>query len=340
MQDQAASAVISFIADDDVLADGGFDDECIESTAGGLPDDLAQDVVDDNGRIDLDVDDRDRDDVYDFYNCADERDLARAIADDIDIDETCLEDVFEADDIGDIIDDIEADDPSRFGDFDALLRGQCGTIEVSRPQPEEDQVDVPAPTTTTPPATTTPPTTTTTTTVPPTTTTTTTSPPTPPPPAEMPADATPQLYADETESFLNDNPEAETALGEDISGAQCANPSHIDVGANYICFAQGTDSGAIQFDVVIDAVDSFSVEAANPAFSGSKMIFVRFLIDGLIDENLQVDQFCLIDVVDSYSDADIDLVVANIDAADLPPGVSFDEDELANDLVPCIVGTN
>ena len=157
LQDRAADAVNAYIVGDATLADADFDVDCVESAAAGLTDEVAQEIVDDNGRIDFDVDDRDRDDVYDFYNCADERDLARAIEDDQRdaVSADCLEDVFDEEGASAYLNEIDGDDPGRFGEFDNVDSGQCGDDccePVPPPEPPASTVrPAPSPVTSRPP---------------------------------------------------------------------------------------------------------------------------------------------------------------------------------------------
>ncbi|MEP6152262.1 MAG: hypothetical protein ABJ385_10250, partial [Ilumatobacter sp.] len=181
VQEQAGDAVASFVDDDRDLSDAEFDDDCLRRTALGLSDEVAQAIVDDGGEVDLDVDDEDdRDDVYDFYNCADDRELARLIEDQAgDVDARCLEDTFEEIDPGDFLSDADGDRPGSLGDFRRVVSCTSSDPEPTDPDPSppDTTTTVPETTTTTVPETTTTTSTSTTTTAPP-----TTPPPTPPPP--------------------------------------------------------------------------------------------------------------------------------------------------------------
>ena len=66
-------------------------------------------------------------------------------------------------------------------------------------------------------------------------------------------------FKDQTEDFLNDDPTVQTAVGGDVSDAECEEPSSTDVNEEYQCTASVQGSGTITFDVRIDAEDSFEV---------------------------------------------------------------------------------
>ena len=320
-QDQAGDAVNAFIEDDDVLADGGFDEECIISTARGLPDEIADDIVADGGRIDLDVDDRDRDDVYDFYNCADERDLARAIADETDTDSDCLEEQFDSDDIGDILNAFDGDDADRFGDFDGFDEVACfsGTttdapVNTTPVEPAETTPETTtAPATTVAPDTTVPPMTLPPMTAPPVTAAPATPAPTNPPVAAepMPSGSDAQLFAQDTEAFLETSPDVAAAVGGAITDPFCIEPSHTTVGANYLCFAEAAGVGSTEFRVVIDTASSFLVEDFLPTASGDKVFLTALSITAFRGD--RVDQFCVRDLIDVLSEEDATLIRDGID---------------------------
>jgi hypothetical protein len=67
-------------------------------------------------------------------------------------------------------------------------------------------------------------------------------------------------YKDQTEEFLNDDSQVETAVEGDVSGASCEEPASTDVGETYTCTAEVEGRGTATFDVRIDAEDSFLVE--------------------------------------------------------------------------------
>ena len=353
IQDQAADAVNAYIDDDPVLTDASFDTDCVASTANGLTDDIAQNIVDDKGRIDFDVDERDRDDVYDFYNCADERDLARAIHDDIggDITSDCLRDVFDDQGVSNYLNDADGNDPGRLGEFDGVEQTGCTTTTIDEtPDTTTDTptTDIPTtdisttdtPTTTLPPVTT-PPTTTPPTTAPP----PTTVPPVPPPmptPQPMPGGATPTDFADETEVFLQDDPGVEAAVGGDIDFVTCTLPSSVTVGRNYVCFGNATGYnpeglGSIEFNVEIDAVDSFLVDEFLPALPFTKQFVFVELVTGLTNSDIQLNQLCVRTVVDGFSDADAEILFGHVSDDVLPPELSFTGDDLATMLASCVI---
>lgn len=351
LQERAGDAVNEYIAGTDVLSDGGFDEGCIESAARGLSDEVAQEVIGDRGRIDFDVDERDRDDVYDFYNCAEERDLAQAITDDSRdrIFEGCLDIEFDQLGIGEYFYAEDGDDPSRLGDFDNVERGRCGAgrlvPSVDPPTPEASVPETTVPPATAPP-TTAPPTTEPPATAPPATAPPATAPPATPaptaPPATTPAqpmpdsDSDPAEFAEQAEDFLNDDSQVSDAVGGDVNSINCTRPSSIDVDTNYLCFGQADGFGPIEFEVRIDTVDSFLVEDFRASFSGPRIIFFQTLADGLVAEDLNVDQVCVRNIVEALSEADVQLVVDNINDPELPDGVTFDEGIFTSDLVRCV----
>jgi hypothetical protein len=66
-------------------------------------------------------------------------------------------------------------------------------------------------------------------------------------------------YKDQTEDFLNDDSQVSTAVGGEVSGAECDEPESTDVGTTYQCTAEVDGLGTATFDVEIDAEDSFLV---------------------------------------------------------------------------------
>ena len=335
IQEQAGAAVNAYIADDEALSDADFDEDCVERTANGLTDDVARDVVDDNGRVDFDVDDRDRDDVYDFYNCADERDLARVIEDDLGAEvssASCFEALFDDRGASEVLNERDGDDPARLGDFDNLATGECGD-ECCEPVPPPEPPPSTVPATTVPPETTSTTSTTTTT-----TTTTTSTPPTTTPAQPMPggSDSTPDEYAVQSADFLNNDLAVSDAVGGDVSGVVCTPPSRTAVGTNYLCVGEAAGFGPIEFTVEIDALDSFLVTDFRAAASIAKTTFVDALVVGLTAEDLLVDQVCVRDVVDGLPEDEVQIVVDNIDAPTFPGGLSFDENALTTLLIGCV----
>jgi hypothetical protein len=336
-QGDAAKAITEYIANDNVLADSGFDEDCIRSTAAGLTDDAAKAVIADEGRIDFDVSRRDRDDVYDFYDCADERDMARAIADEFDLDDECLEDVFAADGIGETFNAAEDDEPGRLGDFDAFETGACAGVVGELPTIPLPPVDTVVVETT--PPTTTPPT------VPPTVPPTAppTAPPTVPPstmvPQSMPdAGSTPEVYAAEAEDFLANDQIVADAVGGDVSDVLCLAPVRTTVGSNYLCFGEAAGFGSIEFVIEIDAVDSFLVSDVLPSIDGPRILVVAYFVTALATaaetDGFGLDQVCLRNVATALSDDEVALIVANLEADEFPAGV--DSDRLTTDLANCI----
>ena len=70
-------------------------------------------------------------------------------------------------------------------------------------------------------------------------------------------------YKDQTEDFLNDDSQVSSAVGGDVSGAECEEPENTDVGTTYQCTAEVEALGTATFDVRINAEDSFLVEDFN-----------------------------------------------------------------------------
>ena len=69
-------------------------------------------------------------------------------------------------------------------------------------------------------------------------------------------------YKDQTEEFLDDDPQVEQQIGGDVSGAECTEPDSTDVGTTYTCTADVAELGSRTFDVCIDDEDSFLITAA------------------------------------------------------------------------------
>jgi|GEM_PF-5412142 len=65
-------------------------------------------------------------------------------------------------------------------------------------------------------------------------------------------------YKDQTEKFINDDAGIERLYGEDLTDTECVEPTSTDVGTTYTCTAQ-LESGTAEFEVLIDAEDSFAV---------------------------------------------------------------------------------
>ena len=77
-------------------------------------------------------------------------------------------------------------------------------------------------------------------------------------------------YKDQTEEFLDDDPQVEQQIGGDVSGAECTEPDSTDVGTTYTCTADVAELGSRTFDVCIDDEDSFLITAAlEPGASGA-----------------------------------------------------------------------
>ncbi len=70
-------------------------------------------------------------------------------------------------------------------------------------------------------------------------------------------------YKDQTEDFLNDDSQVSTAVGGDVSGAECDEPDSTDVGTEYQCTAEVEGLGTATFDVRINDEDSFLVTDFN-----------------------------------------------------------------------------
>ena len=66
-------------------------------------------------------------------------------------------------------------------------------------------------------------------------------------------------YKDQTEDFLNDDSQVETAVGGDVSEASCDEPENTDIGTMYQCTAEVEGVGTATFDVEINDEDSFLV---------------------------------------------------------------------------------
>lgn len=66
-------------------------------------------------------------------------------------------------------------------------------------------------------------------------------------------------YKDQTQDFLNDDSQVETAVGGDVTDASCEEPENTDVGTTYQCTAEVEGVGTATFDVEINAEDSFLV---------------------------------------------------------------------------------
>ena len=331
VQEQAGDAVAAYVNEDDDLADADFDTACLRRAALGLTDDIAQDIVDREGRVDLDVDDDDRDDVYDFYNCADDRDLARLIERESgSVDADCLEAAFEADGPGDFLSDADGDRPGRLGDFDQVV-----SCAATSDQTDVAETTVPetVPETTAPP-TTAPPTTVPPTTVPPTTTTTTTTlPPVTTPPAmeEVPRPMSDpssgaQGFADDAEIFLNDDPAVENAVGGDVESTFCLTPSDANIGTRFLCFGAATGFGSIEFEVEITEPAAYLVQAFRESLSADRLVVFIVLDASFVTEEIPYDQLCVRDFLANLPDDQVSTV--------------FDENtQMSNvaGLVPCII---
>jgi len=70
-------------------------------------------------------------------------------------------------------------------------------------------------------------------------------------------------YKDQTEDFLNDDAQVETAVGGDVSEAECEEPEDTNVGTTYQCTAEVEALGTATFDVEINDEDSFLVTEFN-----------------------------------------------------------------------------
>lgn len=331
VQEQAGDAVAEFVNDDDDLSDADFDTACVRRTALGLTDEVAQGIVDRDGRVDLDVDEDDRDDVYDFYNCADDRDLARLIERESGtVDADCLELAFDEADPGDFLSDADGDRAGRLGDFD-----QVSTCSASTPV--DSVVDSTVPETTVP-ETTVPETTVTPTTAPPettttTTTTTTTVPPTTTPPAmeEAPRpmsdpNSGAQGFADDAEIFLNDDPIVSDAVGGDVESTFCLAPSNANVGTRFLCFGAATGFGSIEFEVEITEVSAYLVQDFRESLSADRLVVFIILDAAFVSEELPYDQICVRNFLASVPDDQV--------------GDIFDENTQMNSvdgLAPCLL---
>ena len=152
----------------------------------------------------------------------------------------------------------------------------------------------------------------------------------------MPDTSTTADYALEAAEFLNDDQAVSDAVGGDVIGTVCTPPSNTTIGTNYLCFGEAGGFGPIEFTVEINAADSFLVVDFQPSPSAVRIEFVDALVIGLTDEDLVVDQVCVRRMVDGLPEADIQVVVDSIDAAEFPGGLSFDEDDLTTLLVDCV----
>lgn len=330
VQEQAGDAVASFVNDDDELSDADFDTACVRRTALGLTDEVAEDIVDRDGWVDLDVDDDDRDDVYDFYNCADDRDLARLIERESGtVDSDCLEAAFDADGPGDFLSEADGDRPGRLGDFDQVVSCTSESDETVIPEttvpetvPETTVPPTTAPPTTAPPATTTT-----------TTTTTTTLPPTTTPPAmeETPRpmsdpNSGAQGFAEDAEIFLNDDPAVENAVGGDVESTFCLTPSDANIGTRFLCFGAATGFGSIEFEVEITEPAAYLVQEFRESLSADRLVVFIVLDASFVTEDIPYDQVCVRDFLANLPDDQVSTV--------------FDENtQMANvaGLVPCII---
>ncbi len=299
VQEQAGDAVASFVNNDRDLSDAEFDTACLRRTALGLSDEVAQGIVDDGGEVDLDVDDDDRDDVYDFYNCADDRGLARLIEDQTgDVDARCLEDAFEDIDPGDFLSDADGDRPGSLGNFRRV-------VSCIPPDPEPTEPDQSVPETTVPdsivPDTTT-------TTIPETTTTTTTTvpvatiPPTPAPtlppvmeetPRPMGPDNSPLGFAEDAEIFLNDDQIVADAVGGDVDSVFCLTPSTANIGTRFLCFGSAVNFGLIEFEVEITEPAAYLVQDFRDSLTSDRILVFIILDVAFAGEDLAYDQICV-----------------------------------------------
>ena len=331
VQEQAGDAVAEFVNDDDDLSDADFDTACVRRTALGLTDEVAQGIVDRDGRVDLDVNEDDRDDVYDFYNCADDRDLARLIERESGtVDADCLELAFDEADPGDFLSDADGDQAGRLGDFDQVSTCSASTpvdSVVDSTVPETTVPETTVPETTVPPTTAPPETTTTT------TTTTTTVPPTTTPPAmeEAPRpmsdpNSGAQGFADDAEIFLNDDPIVSDAVGGDVESTFCLAPSNANVGTRFLCFGAATGFGSIEFEVEITEVSAYLVQDFRESLSADRLVVFIILDAAFVSEELPYDQICVRNFLASVPDDQV--------------GDIFDENTQMNSvdgLAPCLL---
>lgn len=331
VQEQAGDAVAEFVNDDDDLSDADFDTACVRRTALGLTDEVAQGIVDRDGRVDLDVNEDDRDDVYDFYNCADDRDLARLIERESGtVDADCLELAFDEADPGDFLSDADGDRAGRLGDFDQVSTCSASTpvdSVVDSTVPETTVPETTVPETTVPPTTAPPETTTTT------TTTTTTVPPTTTPPAmeEAPRpmsdpNSGAQGFADDAEIFLNDDPIVSDAVGGDVESTFCLAPSNANVGTRFLCFGAATGFGSIEFEVEITEVSAYLVQDFRESLSADRLVVFIILDAAFVSEELPYDQICVRNFLASVPDDQV--------------GDIFDENTQMNSvdgLAPCLL---
>lgn len=297
VQEQAGDAVAAYVNDDNDLSDADFDTACVRRTALGLTDDIAQGIVDRDGRVDLDVDDDDRDDVYDFYNCADDRDLARLIERDSgSVDAACLEAAFEQADPGDFLSDADADRPGRLGDFDQVATCSLATPEAEVPATTATETTVPPPTA--------PTATTTTTTVPPTTAPPTTARPameeTPRPMSDPNSGA--QGFAEDAENFLNDDSIVSDAVGGDVSSTFCLTPSDANISTRFLCFGAAVGFGSIEFEVEITEVAAYLVQDFRESLSADRLVVFIVLDAAFALEDLAYDQPCMRDFLANLPD--------------------------------------
>lgn len=330
IQEQAGDAVATFVNEDRDLSDADFDTACVRRTALGLTDEVARDVVDDDGRVDLDVNDDDRDDVYDFYNCADDRDLARLIERESgSLDANCLEEAFESADPGNFLSDADGDRPGRLGDFDSVESCNATVPPATAPATTASETTIPE---------TTVPETTTTTTAPPTTvaettTTTTTAPPTTAPPAmeETPRpmsdpNSGAQGFADDAEMFLNDDPVVENAVGGDVTSTFCFTPSDANIGTRFLCFGAATGFGSIEFEVEITEAAAYLVQDFRESLSADRLVVFIVLDAGFVTEELSYDQLCVREFLADLPDDQVSTVFDDSDQMSSVAG-----------LVPCIL---
>lgn len=340
LQERAGDAVASHVTSDRDLSDVEFDEGCLQRTALGLTDEIAQDVVQRDGDVDLDVDDNDRDDVYDFYNCADERDLARLIQREsrVDIDARCLEELFENTDAGAYLDEADGSRAGRFGDFDQVVSCSLASPEVTAP-PATAAPATPPPATappTTPPPTTTPPTTTPPTTAPPTTAPPATAPPTTAPPTTVAIPDTPRPMSDtntgaegfgeDAATFLNDDAAVQDAVGGDVTSTFCFTPSNTDIGTRFLCFGAATNFGSIEFEVEITGSAEYLVQDFRVSLSADRLLVFIVLDAAFETEDLGYDQRCVRDFLAVLPDDQVTTIFD--DTADM--------NSIAG-LAPCIV---
>ena len=114
-----------------------------------------------------------------------------------------------------------------------------------------------------------------------------------------------QGFADDAETFINDNPIVSDAVGGDIDSTFCLTPSDANIGTRFLCFGAATGFGSIEFEVEITEAAAYLVQDFRESLSADRLVVFIILDAAFVTEALPYDQICVRDFLAGVPDGQV-----------------------------------